>query len=91
MGVDPGAEQRQLGGAGGPRRGDRWRRRRQGLSEALPRIAGGLGQAAVGVAVRSDVRQARGLRTAARGVGMAGACAGLVYQEYGRGKGRWQR
>ncbi len=48
------------------------------------RIAGGSGQFLSGILLWSQARQARGLRTAARGVGMFSGAFGYVYSEYRR-------
>lgn len=50
---------------------------------ALRIVAGGL-RSVLGVAVRSQRHQARGLRTSFRGVGMVAGALGLAYLEYGR-------
>jgi succinoglycan biosynthesis protein ExoM len=48
------------------------------------RIVGGSGQFLSGIVLWSQARQARGLRTAARGVGMLSGAYGYVYSEYRR-------
>lgn len=48
------------------------------------RVAGGLARMAVGTVTRSTGRRVRGLRTVARGAGMAAGVFGYVYQEYRR-------
>ncbi|HZV26813.1 MAG TPA: hypothetical protein VFG00_11030, partial [Acidothermaceae bacterium] len=48
------------------------------------RTASGVGQYLVGFVVRNTARRARGLRTAARGVGMVSGAYGYVYSEYRR-------
>lgn len=48
------------------------------------RLLGGAARYAVGRILRRDVHQARGLRTAARGLGMAGGAWGYQYREYRR-------
>jgi succinoglycan biosynthesis protein ExoM len=54
------------------------------LARALPRMAGGLARYLYGRLARSDAHQAHGLRTLARGVGMAGGAIGYRHQEYRR-------
>ncbi len=53
-------------------------------ARALPRIAGGSARLAAGVLTRSVGWRARGLRTVARGAGMATGAFGYVYSEYRR-------
>lgn len=48
------------------------------------RSMGGLGRFVLGLALRSQRHQAKGLRTAARGAGMASGAFGYVYSEYKR-------
>jgi GT2 family glycosyltransferase len=48
------------------------------------RTASGTGQYVVGFVTRNTARRARGLRTAARGIGMLGGAYGYVYSEYRR-------
>ncbi len=50
----------------------------------LIRLGGGVARYALGVIIRSDRHEARGLRTAARGVGMATGAWGYVKREYKR-------
>jgi succinoglycan biosynthesis protein ExoM len=54
------------------------------LTGGLARVGAGLLRAAGGAVVRSNRHQARGLRAAARGAGMAGGAIGWHYQEYRR-------
>lgn len=54
------------------------------------RLGGGVARAVAGLLTRVPVHQARGLRTACRGVGMLLGAAGWSYQEYGR-NGRLKR
>lgn len=58
--------------------------RLQLTSGGLVRVAAGLGRAALGLLGRRAFHQARGLRTAARGVGMLMAGFGITYVEYRR-------
>lgn len=58
--------------------------RAQGLARGLARVGGGSVRWALGLIVRSDRHQARGLRTLLRGAGMVSAVLGLVYLEYAR-------
>ncbi len=48
------------------------------------RVAGGAARYALGLVVRDPVHQARGLRTAARGLGIAAGAFGTTVQEYAR-------
>jgi succinoglycan biosynthesis protein ExoM len=64
--------------------GARSRLRLSYLSAGLARVVAGLLRAAAGSALRSHRHQARGLRAAARGAGMAGGALGWRYQEYRR-------
>lgn len=48
------------------------------------RFFGGLGRFVLGLALRSQRHQAKGLRTVARGAGMASGAFGYVYSEYKR-------
>lgn len=48
------------------------------------RLLGGSARYAAGVVLRRDVHQAKGLRTAARGLGMTGGAWGYRYREYRR-------
>lgn len=50
----------------------------------MVRLGGGTGRALGGFASRAPVHQARGLRTACRGMGMLLGAAGWSYEEYGR-------
>ncbi len=56
----------------------------RGLGRGTPRLGGGLARWALGHLLRSPQHRARGLRTAARGAGMIGGAAGIVYSEYRR-------
>jgi glycosyltransferase involved in cell wall biosynthesis len=62
------------------------RLRRKGVltGRGVLRVAGGLAQFFSGLVIWSMRRQARGLRTAARGVGMLIGAYGMVYSEYRR-------
>ena len=51
------------------------------------RVVAGLGRAGVGYLLQRDRDQARGLRLAARGLGMAAGAGGRVYVEYSRSDG----
>lgn len=51
---------------------------------ALVRCAGGAVRCAAGTLTRSEVHQARGARTAARGAGMLTGAFGYIYSEYKR-------
>jgi cellulose synthase/poly-beta-1,6-N-acetylglucosamine synthase-like glycosyltransferase len=53
-------------------------------AHGLVRIAGGLGRVLVGAVTRSLGQRARGARTVARGLGMAGGAWGHVVAEYRR-------
>lgn len=64
--------------------GPRLAARGSSLASGVLRIAGGAAQLTAGLVIRSVVHQARGLRTAARGVGMASGAFGYVYTEYRR-------
>jgi glycosyltransferase involved in cell wall biosynthesis len=50
----------------------------------LVRVLGGSARYVAGVVLRRDEHQAKGLRTAARGLGMAGGAWGYRYREYRR-------
>lgn len=54
------------------------------FAAGLARVGGGIGRLGVGVIVRSQVHQARGMRTSFRGAGMIWSGLGLMYQEYSR-------
>jgi glycosyl transferase family 2 len=60
------------------------------VGRGLLRVAGGTARWALGVVSGSARHQARGLRTALRGAGLAGGAVGVVYQEYARGGRRWR-
>lgn len=60
-----------------------WVRARQTIG-GVARIVAGLGRFAVGLLLRSDRHQARGLRMAFRGAGFVSGAFGLVYAEYAR-------
>jgi len=64
-----------------PQRG--WLRARAAVRGSA-RVAAGLARFAVGVVIQSHRHQARGLRTAYRGIGIASSAAGVVVQEYAR-------
>lgn len=64
-----------------------WRRtveRGHLTAKAVVRAAGGIGQAGLGYAMGRRAWQARGVRTAARGLGMLLGAYGYAYQEYRR-------
>lgn len=61
------------------------------LGRAALRGAGGGGRFVVGLLLRSPHHQTRGLRTLARGAGMAIGLLGLSYQEYGAAEHRRRR
>lgn len=63
---------------------ERWLTRLDALGRGGVRIAAGLARFSVGWAARSKVHQARGLRTCARGCGLAAAAVGYHYHEYRR-------
>lgn len=63
---------------------DRRSRAVKQLARGVVRVAAGTSRAVFGVASRSPRHKARGLRTAARGAGMAGAAMGFTYREYSR-------
>lgn len=65
-------------------RGERAWLRARSAARGSARVAAGLGRYAVGIVIRSLRHQARGLRTAYRGIGIASAAAGVVVQEYAR-------
>jgi cellulose synthase/poly-beta-1,6-N-acetylglucosamine synthase-like glycosyltransferase len=73
------------------RRHDRLARPAMVVARGLVRVGGGTGRWLAGVALRSLEHQARGARTAARGLGMACGGLGFVYQEYARSRPRWRR
>ncbi len=54
------------------------------LAAGSLRLVGGSARLAIGVLTGSAAQHARGLRTAARGLGMASAAFGYVYSEYRR-------
>jgi len=54
------------------------------LVEGSGRLAAGVLRAATGALLRDQARQAGGLRTGARGLGMAAGALGYVYREYRR-------
>lgn len=54
------------------------------LGPALLRASGGTARATFGTLTRSDKHQARGIRTAARGLGMLSGMLGYTHLEYGR-------
>ena len=54
------------------------------LGIAAVRIAGGAARAVLGTVTRSDRHQAKGVRTLARGLGMATGAVGYTYREYRR-------
>jgi succinoglycan biosynthesis protein ExoM len=58
--------------------------RARNLPRGLVRIAGGGGRYLVGLALRSRRHQARGLRTAHRGLGIAASALGRSHLEYAR-------
>ncbi|MFD5277263.1 glycosyltransferase family 2 protein [Pseudarthrobacter sp. NPDC058362] len=64
--------------------GRRLAARSASLISGLIRLAGGAGQMALGLLAGSTTHEARGFRTAARGLGMASGAFGYVYQEYKR-------
>ncbi|MBG6180766.1 glycosyltransferase family 2 protein [Arthrobacter sp. CAN_A1] len=64
--------------------GDRVLNRAKLLGAGGIRLLGGLGRFGAGVIVRSQRHQSKGLRTAARGAGMASGSFGYVYSEYKR-------
>lgn len=67
--------------------GDPWRRmleRARNLGLGALRILGGMARLVLGAATRSRGQRARGLRTIARGTGMASGAFGYVYSEYRR-------
>ncbi|QXG74977.1 glycosyltransferase [Modestobacter sp. L9-4] len=68
--------------AGTPR--ERLQAQSRGLARGAVRVAGGSARALAGLVTGRPRHQARGLRTAARGLGMAAGTVGLVYQEYRR-------
>ena len=68
--------------------------RLRGGSRGLVRLSGGGLRWAVGLLVRSDRHQARGLRTLLRGTGMVAGALGVTYLEYarpGERRIRWSR
>jgi glycosyltransferase involved in cell wall biosynthesis len=69
-----------LATSGRQRLAARWRAVRRGA----PRLAGGAAQWAAGALSRRLAPQAKGLRTAARGLGMIAGMAGVAYTEYRR-------
>jgi hypothetical protein len=54
------------------------------LAPGVLRLVGGAARFGLGLATRSMEHQAKGLRTAARGAGMASGAFGYVYSEYRR-------
>lgn len=68
--------------AAGPR--ERAAVRLRGGSRGLVRLAGGGARWVLGVVLRSDRHQARGLRTLLRGTGMVAGALGVTYLEYAR-------
>lgn len=58
--------------------------RAQLMTRGLVRVAGGSARGLLGLVAGRAEHQARGLRTALRGVGMAAAAAGWTHQEYRR-------
>lgn len=64
-----------------------WRERIVLTGRGSIRLAGGTMRAAVGFLIRSRAHQAKGLRTAARGLGMLLGTFGYVYGEYRRRSG----
>jgi glycosyltransferase involved in cell wall biosynthesis len=64
--------------------GPRLAARGSSLASGVVRIAGGAAQLTAGLVTRSTSHQARGLRTVARGLGMATGAFGYVYNEYRR-------
>jgi succinoglycan biosynthesis protein ExoM len=68
--------------AGGP--AGRLRMRARNLARGALRLAGGVGRYLVGLALRSPRHQARGLRTANRGLGIAESALGKAHLEYAR-------
>jgi cellulose synthase/poly-beta-1,6-N-acetylglucosamine synthase-like glycosyltransferase len=73
------------------RRHDRIARPATVVARGLVRVGGGTGRWLAGMLLGSLVHQARGARTAARGLGMACGGMGFVYQEYARSRPRWRR
>lgn len=69
----------------------RWLTCAQNLGGGMSRVVGGSGRWLVGRVTKSARHEARGLRAAFRGAGMAAAGLGLTYQEYGRNSRRWRR
>lgn len=59
--------------------------RASAIGRGLLRMIGGAGRYLLGVVTRSRRHQARGLRTAYRGAGIAAGGTGVAYQEYARG------
>ncbi|MEO5779321.1 glycosyltransferase family 2 protein [Arthrobacter sp. PAMC25284] len=64
--------------------GTRAAARGSSLAAGAVRLIGGFGRLTVGALTGSAAHQAMGLRTAARGLGMASAAFGYVYSEYRR-------
>jgi hypothetical protein len=62
----------------------------RGLVAGCLRTAVGCLRFALGVVRRSPRHQARGLRTAMRGLGMLGAVVGVVHEEYARDGRHWR-
>jgi hypothetical protein len=60
-----------------------WLRARSAVRGSTRVLAGGI-RFAIGVATKSLRHQARGLRTAYRGLGIASAAVGVAVQEYAR-------
>lgn len=58
------------------------------ILQGLLRVFGGGGRYAVGLILRSNQHEARGLRAALRGFGMLAGAFGVAYQEYARTAGR---
>ena len=67
-----------------PSAGRRMLLRATAIIRGLLRVVGGAGRYLFGVITGSPRHQARGLRTAYRGAGIAAGGAGVAYQEYAR-------